>query len=65
MLEIPICSTDGTPSGESVRLEAPPPEVWELEPGERLELRRFSELKRFGCGCFWEDRLGYVREPAG
>jgi hypothetical protein len=26
-----------------------------------LELRTFRELTRFGCGCIWEDRLGYVR----
>ena len=25
-----------------------------------VELRRFRELARFGCGCIWEDRLGYV-----
>jgi hypothetical protein len=63
--EIPICAADGTPSGESVRLEAPPPEVWQLEPGSVLELRRFRELTRFGCGCIWEERLAYVpRESA-
>ncbi len=61
MVEIPICERDGTPSGESVRVEEPPPEVWRAEPGSTLELRRFRELRRFGCGCFWEDRLGYVR----
>jgi hypothetical protein len=60
VFEIPICAADGTPSGESVRLEAPPPEIWRLESGSVVELRRFRELTRFGCGCVWEDRLGYV-----
>jgi hypothetical protein len=65
VLEIPICAPDGTPSGKSVRLEAPPPDVWQLEPGSVLELRRFRELTRFGCGCIWEERLAYVpRESA-
>ena len=35
------------------------------ERGCTLELRRFRELKRFGCGCVWEERLGYVAGPAG
>jgi hypothetical protein len=61
VLEIPICAADGTPSGDSVRLEPPAPEVWQVEPGSLLELRTFRELTRFGCGCIWEDRLGYVR----
>jgi hypothetical protein len=58
--EIPSCDQHGTPSGESVRVEQPPPDVWRLGPDSMLELRRFRELKRFGCGCIWEDRLGYV-----
>lgn len=61
MLEIPICKPDGTPSGESVHADSPPPEVWQLEPGAVLELRRFHEVTRFGCGCISEERLGYVR----
>jgi hypothetical protein len=61
VVEIPICDADGTPSGESVRVVEPPPEVWRLAPDAVLELRRFPELKRFGCGCFWEDSLAYVR----
>jgi hypothetical protein len=59
-VEIPICDADGTPSGETVRVEGPPPDRWQLGPDSVLELRRFRELERFGCGCIWEDRLGYV-----
>jgi hypothetical protein len=65
VVEIPICDADGTPSGETVQVEGPPPDVLRLGSDSTLALRRFRELKRFGCGCFWEDRLGYVPEPAG
>jgi hypothetical protein len=61
LLEIPICDQDGAPSGETVHVEEPPPDVWRPGPESTLELRRFRELKRFGCGCIWEERLGYVR----
>jgi hypothetical protein len=60
-VEIPICTADGTPSGQTVRVEEPAPDRWQLGPDSVLELRRFRELTRFGCGCIWEDRLGYVR----
>jgi hypothetical protein len=64
LIEIPICDPAGTPSGETVRVDDPPPEAWCLVSGSTLELRRFRELKRFGCGCFWEERLGYVAATA-
>ncbi|HKP18755.1 MAG TPA: hypothetical protein VJT84_09760 [Gaiellaceae bacterium] len=60
-MEIPIYTADGTPSGETVRVEEPPPDRWQLGPGSVLELRRFRRLERFGCGCIWEERLAYVR----
>jgi hypothetical protein len=61
IVEIPICAGDGTPSGETVRVAEPPPDRWQPAPDLVLELRRFPELNRFGCGCILEDRLGYVR----
>jgi hypothetical protein len=61
-VEIPVCDHHGTPSGESVRVAEPPPDVLRLEPDSTLKLRRFHELTRFGCGCIWEDRLGYVEQ---
>jgi hypothetical protein len=57
--EVPIHDPTGAATGRAVRVPSPPPEVW-LEAGERLELRRYEQLERFGCGCIRHVRVAYV-----
>jgi hypothetical protein len=65
-VDIPVYDRPGTPTGETVRVPVPPPQVFDRGPhrdGARdvLELQRVEVLRRFGCGCFREEELRYVR----
>lgn len=69
-VEIPIYDEQGNRTGRAARVPDPPPASWTCaEPGgggaERLDLRTMRVCRRFGCGCIWEEELGYVRAPAG
>jgi hypothetical protein len=64
-MDIPVYDEPGVPTGETVRVPVPPPEILDRrclsDAGDVLELRRVAVLRRFGCGCFREEELRYVR----
>jgi len=65
-MAIPVFDEPGIPTGETVRVPVPPPQVLDRrafsgDASDVLELQRVVVLRRFGCGCFREEELRYVR----